>query len=929
MPTAQTTELARREVLRTIGAALWRNRRRTALAMVLLVAAKLLMVAVPAVLKHIVDALSEPTAVLSVPVFLLLGYTALRFGGGLFTELRDLVFVRVAQTTVADFTVRMFEHMQQLGARFHSARQTGALARDMERGTAGVGYLLGTALFTLLPTVVEIVSVVVILVLGYSLWFALIVAVTFTAYFTYTYVLTERRAVLQRELNELDSRASGRIVDSLLNYEAVKINANEAVESARLRQVLRDWIGVGVLNQQSLSRLHIGQSAIIAGGVAMVMLLAGQQVAGSRMTVGDLVLVNAYIIQICLPLNTLGVIFRQAKEALINAERVCELLLQAPESGSGTPRPALRVKGGAITFEHVSFGYESGRKILWDLSFTVPAGQTLAIVGGSGSGKSTVARLLFRFYDPDEGRVLVDGQDLRDVDRASLRRALGIVPQDTLLFNDTISYNIAYSRPEATMEQVREAARGARVHDFIESLPAGYDTPVGERGVKLSGGERQRIAIARALLKNPPIMVFDEATSALDTRTERAIQAELDRIALGRSTLIIAHRLSTIVDADRILVLDHGRVVEQGTHAELLEAGGMYAQMWSLQRQQHELEQAGSALSRQPVNLAAVVAGVLDSVRELSDAKGVNVYTALESDAARITADPSALQQLVWDLCAHAVAVTPPLGRVGLKLQRAGPQARLTVTDGRPTADAAVAHAHLEEDMPLALREAAALDPAMVAGQAQRLGATFEALRQSSGGISYTLEFPLRAVDAPRPRDPQAEVALHGVTLMVVDDQDEARELVAEVLREYGAEVTTYGDGPAVLQVLSERPTQDWPSVLVCDISLGEMDGHELMRRVRALEAGRGVPLGSRIPAIALSGHTSNDDRLRALLAGFQVHVAKPVDPRDLAATVRGLAAGGMGPSAAAVPALGSGAAVPTQLDFMAAGAPAGKGTMR
>ncbi|ARP94139.1 ATP-binding cassette domain-containing protein [Bordetella genomosp. 13] len=889
MAKPDSADHARREVFRTIGMALWRNRGRTALAMVLLVAAKLLMVTVPALLKRIVDALSEPAALLTVPVFLLLGYAAVRFAGSLFTELRDLVFTRVAQSTVADFTVRMFEHMQRLGARFHSSRQTGALARDMERGTAGVGYLLGTALFTLLPTLVEIVTVVVILVLGYSLWFALIVAVTFIAYFSYTYVLTERRAILQRELNELDSRASGRIVDSLLNYEAVKLNANEAIESRRLNGVLDEWIGVGVLNQRSLSRLHIGQSAIIAAGVGLVMLLAGQQVVQMRMTVGDLVLVNAYIIQICLPLNTLGLIFRQAKEALINAERVCELLLVPAESGDGERMPDLRVQGGEITFEHVSFGYEPGRNILWDVSFTVPAGATVAIVGGSGSGKSTVARLLFRFYDPDEGRVLIDGQDLRNVGRASLRRSLGIVPQDTLLFNDTIAYNIAYSRPDADAGQVEEAASGARVHEFIASLPAAYETPVGERGVKLSGGERQRIAIARALLKNPPIMVFDEATSALDTRTERAIQAELDRIAQGRTTMIIAHRLSTIVNADRILVLDHGRIVEQGTHRELLDAGGMYAQMWSLQRQQQELEQAGAVLSRQPVNLAALVAGVLDSVREISDAKGVNVYTAIEREAARITGDPSALQQLIWNLCTHAVAVTPTGGRIALRLHRNGPDAQLTITDGRPPTASAVAYAHID-GVPDGLREAAALDPEEVAAEAQRLGARFEHRREPSGECSDTMSFPLRAVvELPAASSTNA-VDLHGISVMLVDDQVEARELVAELLQEYGAAVTAYADGPTVLAELRQRETATWPGVLVSDISLGEMDGYELIRNVRAVEAERGIPLARRLPAIALSGLATPDDRLRALLAGFQGHLGKPADPRELAATVRVMA---------------------------------------
>ncbi len=877
--------------MRTLGAALWRNRGRAAAAMLLLVVAKLLMVAVPAALKRIVDVLGTPAGAAAVPVFLLLGYAALRFAGGLFTELRDLVFVRVAQTTVADFTLRVFDHIQRLGARFHGSRQTGALARDIERGTVGVGYLIGPALFTLLPTLVEIVSVVVILVLGYSQGYALIVGVTFAAYFTYTYVLTERRAILQRELNDLDSRAGGRIVDSLLNYEAVKVHANESMEARRVGSVLEEWIDVGVLNQRSLSRLHIGQSAIIAGGVALVMLLAGQQVAQRELTVGDLVLINAYMIQICLPLNTLGLIFRQAKDALINAERVCELLLQPPEAGSEPGLPDLQVRGGEIRFENVSFGYDPARNVLWDVSFTVPAGATVAIVGGSGSGKSTVGRLLFRFYDPTAGRVLIDGQDLRSVNRASLRRALGIVPQDTQLFNDSIAYNIAYGQPDADLDAVREAAQGARVHDFIAALPAGYDTPVGERGVKLSGGERQRIAIARALLKNPPIMVFDEATSALDTRTERAIQGELDRIAQNRSTLIIAHRLSTIIDADQILVLDHGRIVESGTHASLLEAGGMYAQMWALQRQQNALEDAVGAPSRQPVNLATLLAGVLDALRGPSEAKGVSVYAAIDPEAARITGDPSLLQQLLWDLCAHAVAVTPGPGRIALRLQRHDAMARLVVTDGRAEGAAAVAHAYLDE-IPESLREAAALSPDEVAVRAQRVGGTATELREPGGECSYQLDFPLRALDdVRRPEDNRGELDLRGAAVLVVDDQEEAREMIAAVLAEHGASPMSYADAAGALQALHAREPGQWPRAMVCDLSLGgDTDGFELMRQIRALEAERGVPLARRMPAIALSGHASGSERLRALLAGFQVHLAKPADTRELVGTVHALA---------------------------------------
>ncbi|QYJ20032.1 ATP-binding cassette domain-containing protein [Achromobacter sp. ES-001] len=886
---ASANDFARKEVNRTIWAALWKYRRRTGAAVALLVAAKLLMVLVPVVLKTIVDTFSAPGP-LMLPVFLLLAYALIRFGGSVFTELRDVVFVKVAQRTVADFTVRVFGQLQQLGARFHGARNTGGLARDVERGTAGLGFLLGTGLFTLLPTLVEIVSVVLILVMGYSAWFALIVTVTFVAYFSYTTVLVRKRVRYQRRLNELDSRASGQMVDSLLNYEAVKLNANEALESSRLSRILNEWTEVGIRNQRSLSRLHVGQSGIIACGVAAVMLLAGQQVVTAQMTVGDLVLVNAYIIQICLPLNTLGLIFRQAKEAFVNAERVCDLLRHPPETGDDPNLPALDPGAGEIRFEGVSFGYDPGRQILWDIDFTVPAGTTLAVVGGSGSGKSTLARLLFRFYDPDAGRVLINGQDLRTVNVRTLRRALGIVPQDTLLFNETIAYNIAYSRPEATRDQVVQAARGARVHDFIESLPDGYETPVGERGVMLSGGERQRIAIARAILKNPSIVVFDEATSALDTRTERAIQGELERISRGRTTLIIAHRLSTIVHAHNILVLDRGRVIEQGRHEDLLKRQGMYAQMWALQRQQSALEEAMGRETRQPVNLVAVVAGVLDAARELAQDKGVNVYTTIGNEAARITGDPSSLQQLVWDMCLHAIAVTPMGGRIEIRLQREGQMTRLAVTDGRTAAaqpdEPQAVPADISLNMPEPLRAAAALDPAQLAAQVQRQGGAFHSTTGPAGGLTYCADFPVRAVEATALRADVGLPDLQGATVMVVDDQPEAGDMVAEILRSNGADVSQCTTGQEVLKAFADLPPDHWPRVLICDLSLGDMDGYEVVGRIRDMEARRGASLAHRLPAIALSGHVSPEYRLRSLLAGFQVHLAKPVDPNELLATV-------------------------------------------
>ena len=538
---------------------IWQHRQRVLLALGLLVAAKVAAILVPLLLKVIIDDLGVPpsTGVAVLPVFLLLGYALLRFAANAFNELRDMAFAFVTQRTVADFTARTFAHLHHLGARFHAGRETGAVVRDLEKGTAGIGFLLGVAVFTIVPTFVEIGAVVLILVSRYGGLFMLVVLLTFVAYATYTVVFARRRTRVQRRVNALEADFHSRIVDSLLNYNTVKFFAREAFERRRLDDKLERWTYAGVDNQMALSTLHIGQSACIGIGLGTVMLLAAQEVVAGRMTVGDLVLINAYMIQISLPLNTLGFVFRETNDALTNIERLFALLDAHGRPGEEGDVPGARplaIRGGAIRFEHVDFGYDQGRQILWDVSFDIAAGETVAVVGGSGSGKSTLARLLFRLYQPDAGVVRIDGQDLREVTAQSLREAIGIVPQDTILFSDTLAYNIAYGRDGATRADVIAAARGAQLDAFIERLPDAYDTRVGERGVRLSGGERQRVAIARALLKRPPIISFDEATSALDTRSERAIQTELMRAAQGRTSLIIAHRLSTVIDAHRILV---------------------------------------------------------------------------------------------------------------------------------------------------------------------------------------------------------------------------------------------------------------------------------------------------------------------------------------------------------------------------------------
>ncbi len=559
---------------------------RVAIALTLLVLAKVANVAVPLVFKGIVDAMSGPQAVLLVPIFLVVWYGVLRFFSTLFGELRDAVFAKVTQRAIRRVALQVFTHMHSLSLRFHLERQTGGVSRDIERGTKGIGFLLNFMLFNILPTLFEIGLVAAILFSKYSPWFAIITFVTLVAYVIFTLFITEWRMVFRRTMNDMDSKANTRAIDSLLNYETVKYFNNEDYEARRYDEQLDKWENAAVKNATSLAALNGGQSGIIAVGVTLLILLAADGVANKTMTLGDLVLVNMFMLQLYMPLHFLGFVYREIKHALADMEKMFRLLGEHREIADTPDAPALRLERPAIRFENVSFGYTPEREILHDVSFEVPAGHIVAVVGASGAGKSTLSRLLFRFYDVNAGRILIDGQDIRSVTQASLRAAIGIVPQDTVLFNDTIYYNIAYGHPGATREEVVQAARAAHIQAFIESLPDGYDTMVGERGLKLSGGEKQRVAIARTILKRPAILVFDEATSALDSKSEKAIQDELRHIARDRTTLVIAHRLSTVVDAQQILVMDHGRIVERGTHGELLAQQGLYAQMWALQQQE-------------------------------------------------------------------------------------------------------------------------------------------------------------------------------------------------------------------------------------------------------------------------------------------------------------------------------------------------------
>src|SRR5438067_2690351 len=589
--------------LRGLGPYLWPRdsielRVRVVLAVALLIAGKLVNITVPLFYKEAVDALSgtgTAAAAIAVPVGVILAYGLARVLSQGFNELRNGVFAKVAQRAVRRIALSAFRHIHSLSLRFHLERRTGGLARAVERGIAGIEFLLSFMLFNVVPTLFEIVIVSAILWRLYNWTFAAVTLGTIVTYIAFTFIVTDWRVRFRREMNERNSEANTKSVDSLLNYETVKYFANEEHEAQRYDRALHAYERAAVKSETSLALLNVGRGAIIASGLMGIMLLARQGVAAGNMTVGDFVLVNTYLIQLYTPLNFLGMVYRNIKQSLTDLEQLMALVKIDPEIEDRPGAPALAVQRGAVTFRHVDFSYDPRREILRDVDFAVPPGGSVAIVGPSGAGKSTIARLLFRFYDVSAGAIEIDGQDIRDITQDSLRRAIGVVPQDTVLFNDTIFYNIAYGRPGASRAEIEEAARLAHIHDFIAALPDGYQTMVGERGLKLSGGEKQRVAIARVILKAPKILIFDEATSALDTKTEREIQASLAEVAADRTTLVIAHRLSTVVDADEILVLDHGRIVERGHHRELLARGGVYAMMWARQQQDAEREAALAA----------------------------------------------------------------------------------------------------------------------------------------------------------------------------------------------------------------------------------------------------------------------------------------------------------------------------------------------
>ncbi len=575
------------KTIRTLLPYLWEFRTRVVIALICLVLAKVAIVGVPLMLKAIVDAL-DPSQVdiVTLPLFLVLGYGLLRIVSVLFGELRDAVFAKVTQRSVRRVALQVFRHLHALSLSFHLDRQTGGVSRDIERGSRGISFLLSFLVFNILPTLVEITLIALILFSNYNIWFALVPFATAVVYIAFTLIVTEWRMKYRRKMNEMDSRANTRAIDSLINFETVKYFGNEEYEAHRYDENLQVWERAAVKNQTSLASLNVGQGVIIAVGITILMLLASQGVADGELTLGDLVLVNAYLLQMFIPMNFLGFVYREIKHSLVDMERMFGILDEHRAVEDKSDAKALEVTHGEVRFEHVVFSYNDSRQILNDIDFTIPPGQKVAVVGGSGGGKSTLVRLLFRFYDVQSGSIKIDGQDIRDVTQQSLRESIGIVPQDTVLFNDTIYYNIAYAKPDATKAAIEHAAKMAHLKGFIDSLPDGYDTVVGERGLKVSGGEKQRIAIARAILKNPRILVFDEATSALDSESEKAILSAFSEVATDHTTLVIAHRLSTIIDADQILVMDKGRIVERGTHRELLERGDIYAGMWALQQEQ-------------------------------------------------------------------------------------------------------------------------------------------------------------------------------------------------------------------------------------------------------------------------------------------------------------------------------------------------------
>ena len=574
--------------LNSLAPYLWQYKWRVLLALSCLITAKLANVAVPIVFKSMIDDLTGDKLTLALPVLLLTLYGALRFSNSLFTELREIIFARVTQQAVRRIALEVFRHLHALSLRFHLERQTGGVSRDIERGSRSISSLISYTLYSILPTLVEITLVLGILFVKYDAGFAAITLLSLSAYIIFTVTVSNWRIGLRRLVNDTDSAANSQAIDSLLNYETVKYFNNEEYEATRYDSHMRRWEEAATRSQVSLSWLNLGQQLIIALGVTAMMWRAAAGVVDGRMTIGDLVLVNAFLIQLYMPLSFLGVVYREIRQSLADIERMFELLAIHREIADVPDASTLGAKSVEVRFESVEFSYEPKRQILFGIDFAIPAGHTVAVVGESGSGKSTLARLLYRFYDIDNGRITINDQDLRQISQTSLRAAIAIVPQDTVLFNDSIYYNIQYGRPEARREEVLAAAQAAQLAEFIELLPDGYETRVGERGLKLSGGEKQRVAIARALLKNPPLLIFDEATSALDSKTEKAIQASLDNAARGRTTLVIAHRLSTIMNADEILVMDGGRIVERGAHATLLEAKGLYAQMWALQQQEED-----------------------------------------------------------------------------------------------------------------------------------------------------------------------------------------------------------------------------------------------------------------------------------------------------------------------------------------------------
>ncbi|MGG1947938.1 ATP-binding cassette domain-containing protein [Trinickia sp. NRRL B-1857] len=862
---------------------MWRYRKQTFGAAALMIVAKLAGVSVPLVLRAIIDDLGHRTALALFPVFLVLGYALLRFIGDALGEARDVVFSTVTQHTVAGLAERTFARLHRLGARYHSQRETGAIVRDVQKGTDGVGYLLGVGLFTILPAFIEIGTVIGIIASNFTVAFIWIIAATLVGYATYTVIFTRRRMLVQREVNRLEAASDSRLVDSMLNYDTVKYFAAEDLETARYRGVLSQWIVARLANQRALTALHLGQSAIVCLGIAVMMLLAVQYVVAGRMTLGDLVLVNAYIVQVCMPLNTLGFVFRETNDALVNVERM--FIVLAADSLEGADPTAdedrdepgalpLVVTAGEIAFEHVEFGYDPARQILHDVDFRARAGTTLAVVGGSGSGKSTLMRLLFRLYAPTSGRVTIDEQDVRMVTRHSLRRSIGIVPQDTVLFNDTIAYNIGYGHAHATRADVVRAARAAQLDEFIERLPDHYDTRVGERGVRLSGGERQRIAIARAFLKDPPIIVFDEATSALDTRSERAIQNEFRRLAEGRTSVVIAHRLSTIVDADHILVMEHGRIVEQGRHEALLaRPGGVYARMWALQLEQGELEHTQRKLAAKPMRVGDLAAAIGARVAAEATKHGVDFGLRVVDPDIPVAGETEQIQRVVAMLCANEIAHAPAGARVELRAQRENNTAWLAVVGAQG------------EPAPLSDEQAAEAEHTLGAA-----GGTFRPMAVD-GRVAYVASLPLLPVvgaDGEVAPVAHASVRLDGINVLAIDDDEEARDALEAALVANGAQVELAASGDDALRRLRETTPSQWPEIVVCDISLGGEDGCDVLTAIREMAH---TYDGASPPAIALTGHSDPAMRERTARAGFRAHFVKPVPIDALAGEIRRLTA--------------------------------------